>query len=129
VSFAAIILRVASQRVSIVVSVYFVTDSVRKLLDTPSYITTVIFKLCFNIFCLQTEISMNTMSQMFRCTLQPTVFIEPEATVFWRHNPEDDLHRIHRSETLKGRSHTGILGIDGRTILKMGFKKQNMKTQ
>jgi hypothetical protein len=36
VSFAAITLYVASQRVFIVV-VYFVIDSVRKLLDTPSY--------------------------------------------------------------------------------------------
>jgi len=35
VSFTAIILCVASQRVFIVVSVYFVIDSVRKLLDTP----------------------------------------------------------------------------------------------
>jgi hypothetical protein len=38
VSFAAITLCVASQRVFIVVSVYFVIDSVRKLLDTLSYI-------------------------------------------------------------------------------------------
>jgi hypothetical protein len=37
VMFAAITLCVASQRVYIVVSVYFVIDSVRKLLDTPSY--------------------------------------------------------------------------------------------
>jgi hypothetical protein len=36
VSFAAITLCVASQRVFIVVRVYFVIDSVRKLLDTPS---------------------------------------------------------------------------------------------
>jgi hypothetical protein len=35
VSFAAITLCVASQQVFIVV--YFVTDSVRKLLDTPTY--------------------------------------------------------------------------------------------
>jgi hypothetical protein len=35
-SFAAIALRVASQRVFIVV--YFVIDSVRKLLDIPSYL-------------------------------------------------------------------------------------------
>jgi len=35
-SFAAMTLYVASQRVFIVV-VYFVIDSVRKLLDTPSY--------------------------------------------------------------------------------------------
>jgi hypothetical protein len=38
VSFAAITLCVASQRVFIVVSLYFVVDSVRKLLDTPSYV-------------------------------------------------------------------------------------------
>jgi hypothetical protein len=37
VSFAAITLCVASQRVFIVVIAYFVIDSVRKLLDTPSY--------------------------------------------------------------------------------------------
>jgi hypothetical protein len=38
VSFAAITLCVASQRVFIVVSVYFVIDKVPKLLDTHSYI-------------------------------------------------------------------------------------------
>jgi hypothetical protein len=37
VSFAAITLCVVSQRVFIVVSVYFVIDSVRKLLDTAWY--------------------------------------------------------------------------------------------
>jgi hypothetical protein len=37
VSFAAITLSVASQRVIPNVSIYFVIDSVRKLLDTPSY--------------------------------------------------------------------------------------------
>jgi hypothetical protein len=37
VSFATITPCVASQRVFIVVSVYFVIDSVRKLSDTPSY--------------------------------------------------------------------------------------------
>jgi hypothetical protein len=40
VSFAVITLCVASQRVFIVVSVYFVIDSVRKLLDTLSYMMT-----------------------------------------------------------------------------------------
>jgi len=39
VSFAAITLLFASQRVFVVVSVYFVIDSVRKLLDTPSYLS------------------------------------------------------------------------------------------
>jgi hypothetical protein len=38
VSFAAISLLVASQRVFIVVSVYFVIDSVRKLLDTHLFL-------------------------------------------------------------------------------------------
>jgi hypothetical protein len=42
VSFAAITLCVASQRVFIVVSVYFIIDSVRKLLDTPSYTSRVL---------------------------------------------------------------------------------------
>jgi hypothetical protein len=37
VSFAAMTLCVASQRVFVVVVVYFVIDSVRKVLDTPSY--------------------------------------------------------------------------------------------
>jgi hypothetical protein len=37
VSFAAITLCVASQRMFVVV-VHFVIDSVRKLLDTPSYV-------------------------------------------------------------------------------------------
>jgi hypothetical protein len=38
VSFAAISLYIAPQRVLIVVSVYWIIDSVRKLLDTTSYI-------------------------------------------------------------------------------------------
>jgi hypothetical protein len=38
-SFAAITLCVASQQVFIFVVVYFVIDSVRKLLDTPSYMS------------------------------------------------------------------------------------------
>jgi hypothetical protein len=47
VSFAAITLCVASQRVFIVVSVYFVIVLVRKLLDTPSYMTIRAFVLKF----------------------------------------------------------------------------------
>jgi hypothetical protein len=38
VSFAAITLCIASQRVFIVERVYFFIDSVRELLDTPSYV-------------------------------------------------------------------------------------------
>jgi hypothetical protein len=40
-NFAAITLCVASQRVFVVVSVYFVKDSVRKLLDKSSYLKTI----------------------------------------------------------------------------------------
>jgi hypothetical protein len=43
VSFAAITLCVASQRVFIVVCIYFVIDSVRKLLDTPLYTLLICF--------------------------------------------------------------------------------------
>jgi hypothetical protein len=42
VSFAARTLCVASQRVFIVVSVYIVMDSVRKLLDTLSYVRMIV---------------------------------------------------------------------------------------
>jgi hypothetical protein len=38
VTFAAITLCVASQRVFNIVNVYFVIDSVRKLLDIPSHV-------------------------------------------------------------------------------------------
>jgi hypothetical protein len=38
VIFAPITLCIASQRVFVIVSVYFVIDSVRKLLDPPSYV-------------------------------------------------------------------------------------------
>jgi uncharacterized membrane protein len=38
VSFAAITLYVTSQRVFIVAVVYFVIESIRQLLDTPSYV-------------------------------------------------------------------------------------------
>jgi hypothetical protein len=38
VSFASTALRVVSRRVFIFASVYFFIDSVRKLLDTPSYV-------------------------------------------------------------------------------------------
>jgi citrate lyase synthetase len=41
--FCFITLCIASQRVFVVVAVYFVIDSVRKLLDTPSYIISAYF--------------------------------------------------------------------------------------
>jgi hypothetical protein len=53
VNFAAVTLRVASQRVIPKVTVYFVIDSVRKLLDTPSYfIRTVCIVLLFPLVVL-----------------------------------------------------------------------------
>jgi hypothetical protein len=45
VTFAAITLCVASQRVFIVVSIYFVIDSVRNLLVTPSFIDKALLRL------------------------------------------------------------------------------------
>jgi hypothetical protein len=45
VSFAAITLCVASQRVFVVIVVYFIIDSVPKLSDTPSYVSTCLFKV------------------------------------------------------------------------------------
>jgi hypothetical protein len=48
VSFAVITLCVASQRVFTVVNVYFVIDSVRKLLDTHSYVKFPRYKLQAN---------------------------------------------------------------------------------
>jgi hypothetical protein len=50
VSFAAITFSVASQRVFVVVLVYFVINSVRKHLDTPSYVikVKVNLSLCFD---------------------------------------------------------------------------------
>jgi hypothetical protein len=47
VSFATITLCIASQQVFLVVSIYFVIDLVRKLLDTPSYSAFCFFLLLF----------------------------------------------------------------------------------
>jgi hypothetical protein len=51
VSFVAINLCVGSQRVFIVVSVYFVIDSVRKLSDTPSYVCVCVC-VCMYYVCM-----------------------------------------------------------------------------
>jgi hypothetical protein len=48
-SFASITLCVASQRVFVVVVVYFVMDSVRKLLDTPSYHLMFLALMCSDV--------------------------------------------------------------------------------
>jgi len=55
VSFASITLYVASQRVFIVVSVYFVIDSVRKLLDTPSYVESVLWIVMLGYFAVGSQ--------------------------------------------------------------------------
>jgi hypothetical protein len=49
VSFAAIMLRVASQQVFIVLSIYFVIDSVQKLLDIPSYVAYLLLILTYSM--------------------------------------------------------------------------------
>jgi hypothetical protein len=48
-SFDAITLRIASQRVFIAVSVYFIIDSVRKLWDTPPYNTIQKVSVCAHV--------------------------------------------------------------------------------
>jgi hypothetical protein len=50
VSFAAITLYVGSQRAFIIV-VHFVIDSVRKLLDTPSYVCMYVYVCAALRFC------------------------------------------------------------------------------
>jgi hypothetical protein len=55
VSFAAITLCVASERVFIIVSVYFDIDSVQKLLDILSYVLSKIFFFFPNISTHATE--------------------------------------------------------------------------
>jgi hypothetical protein len=57
-SFASITLCVASQRVFIVVVVYFVIDSVRKLLDTSSYVCMCMYVCTFfmtHFFCFEKQ--------------------------------------------------------------------------
>jgi hypothetical protein len=54
VSFAAITLCVASQRVFIVLRVYFVIDSVRKLLVIPSYDVQILVHISVCFLCEET---------------------------------------------------------------------------
>jgi hypothetical protein len=54
---AAITIFVASERVFIFVVVYFVLDSVRKLLDTPSYIVQAYFKEKCHVSKFHTHVS------------------------------------------------------------------------
>jgi hypothetical protein len=64
VSFAAIKLYVASQRVF--VSVYFVIDSVRKFLDTPSYVDNIWKSEVYNSeFIMEYELVYNDLDDFF----------------------------------------------------------------
>jgi hypothetical protein len=56
VSFIAITLFVASQRVFIVVLVYFVIDPVRKLLNTASYVLQTCYRFIFVVIFLHLAI-------------------------------------------------------------------------
>jgi len=80
VSFAAITLYVASQRLFIVVSVYLVIDSVRKLLVTPSYIS-----------CAVEKVSLNESGDNYSGSLRGTICVEVtvptlQFVVFRQHN-------------------------------------------
>jgi hypothetical protein len=73
VSFAAITLYVASQRMFVVVVVYFVIDSVRKLLDTPSYSQSdmspkFVRHTNFGVHC-QLQISLTSVQYFERCEI------------------------------------------------------------
>jgi hypothetical protein len=72
VSFAAITLCVASQRVFIVV-VYFVIDSVRKLLDIPSYLSTTKKTLVYIFTLTVSDINWNTL-QVGTCATHVQTF-------------------------------------------------------
>jgi hypothetical protein len=75
VSFAAITLCVASQRVFIVVSVYFVIDSVRKLLDTPSYISAVLTREIFFVLVLHLKGTVDSCETMMAITIWTLNFV------------------------------------------------------
>jgi hypothetical protein len=79
VSFAAITLCVASQRVFIVISVYLVIDSVRKLLDTPS---------CAVLTYRNTDIT--EMNQRCGCTGH-----DPEPVLSTPHSHNSSSPKIH----------------------------------
>jgi hypothetical protein len=59
VSFAIITLCVASQRVFIIVSVYFVIHSVRKLLDIHSYLGNQLLEVIFILKLLSTFLAVS----------------------------------------------------------------------
>jgi hypothetical protein len=94
-SFAPITLRVASQRVFFVV--YFFIDSVRKLLDTPSY------------NCLNTHSHVNSGAH-FQC-----------------YRNEKWIQIFFFLQNLKGRDHLEDLGVDGKIILKWILRKVGKK--
>jgi hypothetical protein len=73
-SFVAITLLFASQRVFIVVSLYFIIDSVRKLLDTPLYntVTSNILQLCRILFCFLFDVHKITYLS-FNCSVWESV--------------------------------------------------------
>jgi len=84
VSFAPITLCVASQRVIIIVSVHFVIDSVRKLLDTPSYYPILLTYLLTYLFhgagyYLKSWLSLSLSKKSF--------LIEPEGSIPCSHKP------------------------------------------
>jgi hypothetical protein len=81
VSFAAVTLCVASQRVFVVVSVSIVTDSVLKLVDTPSY--AIWFSFMAN------EILVASQSQNTRCSSLSTVYNAICWVLFLINNPDN----------------------------------------
>jgi hypothetical protein len=75
VSFAAITLCVASQRLFIVVRVYFVIDSLRKLLDTPSYLSAVVTEISLVYLCTVSSTLINILLSFISLINKETLFL------------------------------------------------------
>jgi hypothetical protein len=92
VSFVAITLCVASQRVFIVVSIYFVIYSVRKLLDTPSETRMGLYLVLYFLSYIRVHFQVPFISPWItEATRSPETLVSYHITTR-RHSPEDRSH-------------------------------------
>jgi hypothetical protein len=111
VNFVAINLCAASQRVFIVVSVYFIIDSVRKLLDTLSYIWTLyhIFERFISypdiiiLYCILVTVHEYNLVLSIVISV-PTFLLPSDKTVcVWSIQKTTHNMRLHYRENFKSR--------------------------